>query len=222
MAADLTNAISVMHHAKMSHNDIRPCNVFYSTEKNCYQLGCFANTVKQSGTATNQVRTSNYFGAPELLVQAEADLQKADIYSLGMTLLCAFFLCEPVDRKKATHHTREYSESYTIMTLIKEMIMPVEKRITLETIRKKMPKGENSKKMKSLIQSLRYKNAPKDRKLVNTKKAMSDAYEKLGLWNEWKDNVNEAYELEQNDFDEYKKANSLFHLAKIDHCRGDD
>ena len=53
-----------------------------------------------------------------------------------------------------------------------------------------MPKGENSNKMKSLIQSLRYKNTPKDRKLISTKKAMSDAYEKLGLWNEWKDNLN--------------------------------
>lgn len=65
--------------------------------------------MRQEGNAANQVRTSNYFGAPELLVQAEADLQKADIYSLGMTLLCAFYLCEPVDRKKATHRTREYS-----------------------------------------------------------------------------------------------------------------
>lgn len=101
------------------------------------------------------------------------------------------------------------------------MIMPVEKRKTLAEISHKVPSGENSKKMKSLIQSLRYKNSPKDRKLIQTKKAMSEGYQKLGLWNEWKDNLNEAYDLEEGELDEYKKANSLCELAKIESCRGE-
>lgn len=66
LASDLSNALSVLHGAKISHNDIRPCNVFYSLEKNCYQLACFGNAVKSSpsGNVLNQVRASTYYGAP--------------------------------------------------------------------------------------------------------------------------------------------------------------
>lgn len=46
LASDLTKALETLHAAKISHNDIRPCNVFYSLDKNCYQLSCFANAVK--------------------------------------------------------------------------------------------------------------------------------------------------------------------------------
>ena len=100
------------------------------------------------------------------------------------------------------------------------MILPIEKRNNLDIIRRKVPDGENSKKMKNLIQSLRYKNSPKDQRLVSTKRAMSEGYQKLGLWNEWKDKLNEAFELEQEELDDYKKANSLCDLAKIESCRG--
>jgi serine/threonine protein kinase len=39
------------------------------------------------------MRTSAYYGAPELSNSKQADFQQADIYSLGMTLLSAFYLC---------------------------------------------------------------------------------------------------------------------------------
>lgn len=65
LAGDLTNALSSLHKAKISHNDIRPCNIFYSLEKNCYQLSCFANAVKSNdGVNANKVRTSISYGAP--------------------------------------------------------------------------------------------------------------------------------------------------------------
>ena len=71
LASNLINAVQALHSANISHNDIRPCNVFYSIEKNCYQLGCFANSTKsQKGTGVSQVRTSTFFGAPELGVQS--------------------------------------------------------------------------------------------------------------------------------------------------------
>lgn len=40
--------------------------------------------------------------------------------------------------------------------------------------------------MKHLISSLQYKNAPKDRSLISSKKQLSEAYQRLGLWNDWK------------------------------------
>lgn len=112
--------MTTLHNANISHNDIRPCNVFYSTEKNCYQLGCFSNSFKTNGgQAISQVRTSTFFGAPELGVQSEADLQKADAYSLGMTLLCAFYLTEPVDRKNASAFNRKMESKYDVMKAIR-------------------------------------------------------------------------------------------------------
>lgn len=74
MASDLANALSVLHAAGYSHNDIRPFNVYYSLQKNCYQLGCFGNAVKFNSKSErlsmglSQMRTSSYYRAPELSV----------------------------------------------------------------------------------------------------------------------------------------------------------
>jgi serine/threonine protein kinase len=68
LASDLANALNALHSANISHNDVRPCNVFYSLANNCYQLSFFANSVKsqqgQPGLAVSQLRTSAYYGAP--------------------------------------------------------------------------------------------------------------------------------------------------------------
>lgn len=48
---------------------------------------------------------------------------------------------------------------------------------------KMIKQGACEKKMKSMIQSLKYKNSPKQIKLIKTKKALSDVYQRLGLWN---------------------------------------
>jgi hypothetical protein len=40
--------------------------------------------------------------------------------------------------------------------------------------------------MQHLISSLRYKNAPKDRQFIASKKLLSEGYKRLGLWNDWK------------------------------------
>jgi hypothetical protein len=63
--------------------------------------------------------------------------------------------------------------------------------------------------MKHLISSLQYKNAPKDGRLIASKKQLSEAYQRLGLWNDWKNQHYEAYELQENTLDDYRKANSL-------------
>lgn len=81
------------------------------------------------------------------------------------------------------------------------MIVPAEKRKSLEEIMSNIKDGTSSKKMKSMIQSLKYKNSPKEIKLIKTKKAFADAYQRLGLWNEWKDTATDTFELEENSLD---------------------
>ena len=63
--------------------------------------------------------------------------------------------------------------------------------------------------MKHLISSLQYKNVPKGNQMVLLKKKLSEGYQRLGLWNDWKNQEYEAYELEQNSLDDFKKAKSL-------------
>lgn len=79
------------------------------------------------------------------------NLEQADIYSLGMTLLSAFYLCEPIDRKAVQDYNRKYESSYNVMSAIREMIMPIDKRSNIDLISKRIPKGESSIKMKNLI-----------------------------------------------------------------------
>lgn len=190
LANDLVLALLTLHRSDVCHNDIRPCNVLFSLASNCYQLGNFGNAVrlglKNTNMAKSQFRSSVNYAAPELRSNLDADLQQADTYSLGMTLLSAFFLCEPINRQSVPMLCQRF-EGYPVMTVLMEMVMPVEKRANLEVLSKRVPEGRNSKRMRDLINSLKYKNAPKGLNLINFKKILSDGYQKLGLWNDWKD-----------------------------------
>lgn len=71
LVSNLVQAVKALHNGNVSHNDIRPCNVLYSLEKNCYQLANFGNAVKSAkgpkkSMSKSQVRGSMYYGAPEL------------------------------------------------------------------------------------------------------------------------------------------------------------
>ena len=43
---DLVSGLSDLHSAGISHNDIRPANVYFSVKKNCYLIGNYANCQK--------------------------------------------------------------------------------------------------------------------------------------------------------------------------------
>ena len=47
------------------------------------------------------------------------------------------------------------------MPIIRDMILPLEKRKSPETILNSIDEGSKEKKMKNMIQSLKYKNSPK-------------------------------------------------------------
>lgn len=46
LTRDLLEGLGELHTKGISHNDIRPSTVYYSSEKNCYLLGSFANCLK--------------------------------------------------------------------------------------------------------------------------------------------------------------------------------
>jgi hypothetical protein len=56
------------------------------------------------------------------------DAAKGDVYSLGMTLLTAFYLCEPIDRKKCAHYNRALQDAYPYLAIIRQMVCRVDQR----------------------------------------------------------------------------------------------
>jgi serine/threonine protein kinase len=95
---DLISGLSALHKADICHNDIRPDNVFYSTSNKCYVIGNFSYATKNAtmGNLRNNRASKNYV-SPEANTNEQFDFRKADVYSLGATLLCALYLCNPID-----------------------------------------------------------------------------------------------------------------------------
>ena len=92
--------MSALHDINICHNDIRPENVFYSPEKKCYLLGQFSYATKNASRGNlRSNRASKYHASPETNSNEQYDFKKADVYSLGSTLLCALYLCNPLDVK---------------------------------------------------------------------------------------------------------------------------
>jgi len=119
--------VCALHEAGMTHNDIRPSNIYYSQLKGCFMLGSFSNVtnspkdkiiknIKESNHykdiySRKRISRFSYAGAIGLNgLAAMVDLYKSDVYSLGMSLLSAFYLCEPIDRKKSAPLSRDLSQ----------------------------------------------------------------------------------------------------------------
>lgn len=82
-------------------------------------LGSFSNCLKDDGSLnTNKIKSMSHFNAPELSVEASCSLQKGDVYSLGLTLLCGFYLCEPIDRKEYVPLNKHFKGKYDVLSII--------------------------------------------------------------------------------------------------------
>lgn len=51
--------------------------------------------------------------------------KKSDVYSLGMTLLAAFYLILLIERKKAAPYNRFYAQEYPFLEIISKMICKI-------------------------------------------------------------------------------------------------
>ena len=45
---DLVEGLSVMHESGLTHNDIRPSNIYYSKQRECFLLGSFSNVMRRT------------------------------------------------------------------------------------------------------------------------------------------------------------------------------
>jgi serine/threonine protein kinase len=45
---DLVEGLCVLHGNGLTHNDIRPSNVYYSSQKDCFLLGSFSNVMRRA------------------------------------------------------------------------------------------------------------------------------------------------------------------------------
>jgi len=55
----------------------------------------------------------------------QTDAMKNDVYDLGMTLLSAFYLHEPISRQKCAPYNRSLLGEYPILKIIKMMVMSI-------------------------------------------------------------------------------------------------
>lgn len=46
--SELVEGVHALHSNGLTHNDIRPSNVYYSAEKDCYLLGSFSNVMRST------------------------------------------------------------------------------------------------------------------------------------------------------------------------------
>jgi hypothetical protein len=108
-------------------------------------LGSFSNVTKfPKDKLTKNIKESNHYKdlystrrisrLSSFLTQS-IDMSKCDVYSLGMTLLSAFYLCEPIDRKKCAPYNRALSEKFPYLSIIKEMVCKFDQRKSINEIR---------------------------------------------------------------------------------------
>lgn len=133
---DCIQGLYTLHSNKIAHNDIRPCNIFYSLKRQTYMIGSFANAIKLRVPESNKsishemhssvlkVRSSKAFEAPEIGQSEDFDPLKSDVYSLGMSMLSAFYLVKPISRKGTAPYNRKFESTYKVMKYIRQMVKP--------------------------------------------------------------------------------------------------
>jgi serine/threonine protein kinase len=139
----LVEAVVTLHSAGFSHNDIRPSNVYYSISKKCFILGSFSNvmfSMVPSAIASDiqQSHGKNIYNRRKLSIgEANSSLAfQNDVYALGMTLLSAFYLLEPLNRQKCAPHNRFLLQQYPFLKLIKMMTTSHDKRANIHEVQK--------------------------------------------------------------------------------------
>lgn len=114
------------------------------------------------------------------------DLLQGDVYSLGLTLLCAFYLVQPLDRKALPNHNKAFAK-HQVIALLESMIAPAAQRVSISALKAHLPATSFAyENMKELLNSMQHRSRPSPSEASQAKLATSWAYQRLGLWNEWK------------------------------------
>lgn len=106
---------------------------------------------------------------------------------MGITLLCAFYLCQHIDRKLFVAQNKLLENKYEVLKVIELMLAPVEQRPSIAEIKSKLsPSPYKYESMGKLIDSMHHRERPTPEEAAKSKLATGWAYQRLGLWNEWK------------------------------------
>jgi serine/threonine protein kinase len=145
IADDLITALSYFQSQGISHGDIRPFNIFYKDQ--IYKLNDPSLNAQKNANGLTQaiVHGTKTYLAPELIPQVPqqkfevtTDKYKADVYSLGVTLLSLATLTNSEDlydyEKGTVNETlirerlNNVSQNYSKFThdLIEDMLIPQE------------------------------------------------------------------------------------------------
>lgn len=133
--------VSVLHKNWLAHNDIRPSNVLYCHRKQRYILTSFSYSKVVSDISPVAIqpntlaRTSSKSKKALLERETQKDYLKEDIYNLGLTLLSAFFLCQPIHRKKVAPFLRELLQQYPLLHILKDMLANEEERLSIAQVK---------------------------------------------------------------------------------------
>ena len=130
---NLVEAVATLHDVGLAHNDIRPSHVYYSAEKKCFILGSYSNVNYACAVAPadSSAKKENFYRDPKkrkvsvCVDNLENANKKSDVYSLGMTLLSAFYLMLMIDRKKSAPYNRQLVKDYPFLDIIGQMICKI-------------------------------------------------------------------------------------------------
>lgn len=140
----VVNGLDAMHSALISHNDIRPSNIYYSVSKHAYVLGgfTFANKHISPDELSAEVNSVHYYLSPEVRKilgdppsKRGYNQFKNDIYALGITLLSSFFLVTPSNPEILISSAKIKEKEYpTILRVILSMLLPENDRPTTKDL----------------------------------------------------------------------------------------
>lgn len=58
---NLVDSVATLHEAGLVHNDIRPSNIFYSSDKKCFLIGAFSRIMGAGSVLSEERNKSNEF-----------------------------------------------------------------------------------------------------------------------------------------------------------------
>ena len=146
LASQISAALSYLHGLTICHRDVKPDNILVS-HGGVFLLSDFGSARKYRGNTSESPATLAFF-PPEVCVDdySEHDPQKADLWALGLSVLCAF--CE-----KLPYDISDSTDTFALMSAI-------------EHVQFSIPLKQLPREVRAIVQVLLSKDATDRRYIV--------------------------------------------------------